>query len=111
MVPRASNPKRRVRFSSAAPSHNEDTNVSKAYYDALLKCAARYDDILRLYEPSSEVRDFIDEFIDGCINEMPLNKLNRWLGYIQGVLIERGYTTVQAERNWTRPLFRPLDFG
>ena len=58
-------------------------------------------------------------------------KLNRWVGYIQGLLIERGITTVEIERkiiawlpenpliaiyrsvlcNFTRPLFRPLDFS
>jgi hypothetical protein len=58
----------------------------------------------------SELHEFLQEFHDGVINEAPLCKLNRWLGYIQAVLIERGVTTVKAERDWTRPLFRPLDF-
>jgi hypothetical protein len=53
---------------------------------------------------------FSHEFSYGCLQELPVPKLCRWLGYIQGVLIERGYTTVEAERDWTRPLFRPLDF-
>jgi hypothetical protein len=53
---------------------------------------------------------FILEFEVGCRIGLPLMKLNRWLGYIQGVLIERGITTVQIERDWTRPLFRHLDF-
>lgn len=54
--------------------------------------------------------NFIAEFEDGVITDAPFMKLNRWLGYIQGVLITSGHTTVQAERDWIRPLFRQLDF-
>lgn len=32
-------------------------------------------------------------------------KYHRWLGYIQGVLITKGYTTVNEERDFTRPYF------
>src|SRR5690606_24783578 len=32
-------------------------------------------------------------------------KANRWLAFVQGVLIERGLTTVPAERDFTRPYF------
>jgi hypothetical protein len=53
---------------------------------------------------------FTMEFMFGCRDKLPIPKLCRWLGYIQGVLIERGFTTVDAERDWTRPLFRPFDF-
>ncbi|TPL66654.1 hypothetical protein [Mesorhizobium sp. B2-4-1] len=53
---------------------------------------------------------FNAEFLVGCQVGLPICKLNRWLGYIQGLLIERGYTTVQTERDWTRPFFRPLDY-
>jgi len=38
-------------------------------------------------------------------NNLPIDKLSRWLGYIQGVLIERKLTTVQIERDFSRPLF------
>ena len=31
------------------------------------------------------------------------SKINRWLGYIQGILIANGITTVQEERDFTRP--------
>lgn len=79
------------------------------YREALLLCADRY---LEMSEPS-ELQDFIVEFRDKITGDdpYPLLKLNRWLGYIQGVLIERKATTVEDERNWTRPLFRPLDFA
>lgn len=32
-------------------------------------------------------------------------KAMRWLGFVQGVLIMRGLTTVQTERDFTRPYF------
>lgn len=86
--------------------------MSDAYYLALHKCAERYRDML--IEAATYTDDplwrFNMEFMFACRDRLPLMKLNRWLGYIQGVLIERGHTTVEAERDWTRPLFRPLDF-
>lgn len=38
-------------------------------------------------------------------NHTDPEKSARWLGFIQGVLIMRGFTTVQAERDFTRPYF------
>ena len=96
------------------------------YYQALLKCGHRYQSLLDEYiddndywewktaatrSEAIELRRFIDEYIKGCDNQLPLMKLNRWLGYIQGSLIQWKVTSVQAERDWTRPLFRHLDFG
>ena len=77
------------------------------YRDVLAACAVRY---IAMSDPEKELHEFALEF-GQKVPYLPLMKLNRWLGYIQGVLIERGYTTVTAERDWTRPLFRPLDFG
>lgn len=76
------------------------------YYRALQLCADRYFHMAQ----DVNLRLFIIEFSEGILTKMPLMKLNRWLGYIQGVLITQGITTVQAERDWTRPLFRPLDY-
>lgn len=39
---------------------------------------------------------------------MTKGKANRWLGFVQGLLIERGHTTVRAERAFTRPLLKDL---
>lgn len=79
-----------------------------AYYDALRQCGVRYRDMRPL--PGDELFEFTELFIKGCDERLPLMKLCRWLGYIQGLLIERRYTTVKKERDWTRPLFRRLDF-
>lgn len=76
------------------------------YYDAIFKCVERYREMASKNE-FFDLVVFLSEFEGG----IPLTKLNRWLGYVQGVLIERKATTVEEERNWTRPLFRPLDFG
>lgn len=36
---------------------------------------------------------------------MSVDKYSRWLGFIQGCLIMQGWTTVEAERDRTRPWF------
>jgi len=32
-------------------------------------------------------------------------KVGKWLGFIEGVLISKGITTVDAERDFTRPIY------
>lgn len=95
------------------------------YYTALHTCGLRYQEMLKDYitankywgwpcvshTAAEDLWTFIQEFIHGCESVLPLNKLNRWLGYIQGTLIALEVTTVQTERDWTRPLFRPLDYA
>jgi hypothetical protein len=97
-----------------------DDNFDDAYYSALHQCGERYREMIMARWDWSEdgmptdtkaLLDFVEEFTDGSRTRLPLLKLNRWLGYIQGCLIERIYTTVEEERDWTRPLFRPLDFA
>jgi hypothetical protein len=94
------------------------------YYSNLLVCANRYSGLLAEWRNANDywgwsgynpteahnTQLFIEEFRQGCLNKLPLNKLNRWLGYIQGCLICWRVTTVETERDFTRPLFRPLDF-
>jgi hypothetical protein len=81
------------------------------YYEALGLCFNRYYKLaLTTFDDDHEIVKFLEEFYDGILDKLPLCKLNRWLGYIQRYLIEKEITTVEAERDWTRPLFRPLDF-
>ena len=98
------------------------TQFENDYYAALAKCAVRYEEMLMDYvyrHPmkaflNSEVRaliKFIPEYKQSVEDRLPLMKMNRWLGYIQRDLILMRCTTVQTERDWTRPLFRPLDFA
>lgn len=95
------------------------------YRDVLKKCSDRYALMLKCYiddcsywgyasrsqeDDVDRLLKFIREF-DSNVDSLPLMKLNRWLGYIQGTIIQLKLTTVEKERDWTRPLFRPLDFG
>lgn len=97
------------------------------YYQALHKCGERYRKMMivdvsdlkywgrNVEDPMDsnilDLQKFINEYIIGCENKLPLMKLNRWLGYIQGILIQWNVTTVDEERNWTRPLFKHLDYA
>lgn len=38
-------------------------------------------------------------------DSMPEDKISRWIGFIQGVMAVKGYTTVDEERDFSRPLF------
>jgi hypothetical protein len=91
--------------------------INDEYYNSLKICADHYrsmlDDMMPKPHQSHDLRalgKFIDEYSKGVEDKLPLCKLNRWLGYIQGVLIIHGFCTVESERDFTRPLFRPLDF-
>lgn len=82
------------------------------YHQALYTCGRRYRDMLvnrdsRTYQT---IWNFVNKFIEECEKGMPVPKLCRWLGWIQRDLVEHGLTTQQAEQEWTRPLFRPLDY-
>ena len=37
---------------------------------------------------------------------MPIDKVARWVGFIQGVMCCRGYISVENERNRTRPIYQ-----
>jgi hypothetical protein len=76
------------------------------YYDSLEKCGERYEEMAK----DLEVLNFVQEFRKGIKEHLPVAKLNRWLCYIQGTLIANGRTTVEEERIWTRPFFKPLDY-
>lgn len=57
------------------------------------------EDLLKLL---NEAVERYDEFMD---LDGDNSKINRWLGYVQGVLITVGYLTVQGERDFTRKYF------
>jgi hypothetical protein len=37
--------------------------------------------------------------------DYPIDKLSRWLGFVQGVLTARGKLSVDDERDYSKPLF------
>lgn len=74
-------------------------------------CYWNWENSKATYKDVDDLARFINEFIKACVDQLPLMKLNWWLGYIQGTIISWGLTTVEKERDWTRPLFKHLDFG
>lgn len=51
------------------------------------------------------------DIVDFCKKSLKLenpDKLSRWVGYVQGVLIERKILTVQQERDISRPIYQPI---
>ena len=80
------------------------------YYNCLYDCGNRYQNMLNNADGEDDLKEFIQTYKQGCHDKLPIQKLCRWLGNIQGKLHERGYTTDDKERDWTRSLFRPLDF-
>lgn len=80
------------------------------YAEALHTCGVRYRPMAMSLPNHQWLVEFIDQFLEGCKNGLPERKLCRWLGFIQGVLIIKDVTGIEDERDWTRPLFRPLDF-
>jgi hypothetical protein len=80
-------------------------------YIAIMKCCERYLDMFsntdNTKEELIELRSLTYAFLEFCeTGEIP--KMCQWLEHIQGILIERGYTTAEAEIEWTA-LFKPLD--
>lgn len=53
---------------------------------------------------ASYLRAFVVRAID-TPDDFPIDKLARWTGFVQGVMAARGWISVQAERDRTRPLF------
>ena len=70
----------------------------KTDIDKLLKHTSSEDLIKLLNEAVEKYDDFME--LDG-----DNSKINRWIGYVQGVLITVGYLTVQGERDYTREYF------
>lgn len=76
------------------------------------------DPLLELVRRSTEVADPAPrtslanlEFLLTTLIEdttMPVDKTQRWLGFVQGVLAARGMLDVDAERDRTRPIFHRL---
>lgn len=86
------------------------------YRQALMHHLVRYEMMVSLVSvlplttyTKKELQDFIKLTMDH-IDDYSLEKLNRWFGFIQGILIACGFTTVEKERDATRSFFRPLDF-
>lgn len=80
----------------------------------------RYKEMLEKYPPKEHTDNFsalqnrdklahchwmCDRMISSETDHYSLDKKSRWLGFIQGVLIMCNLTTIEKERNITRPWF------
>lgn len=53
-------------------------------------------------------KEHLIELIDIAVskgNTFPTDKLNRWLGFVQAIVIFNNLTSVQEERDYSRPWF------
>lgn len=87
--------------------------MSAAVTAASLELVRRYDGVLRSVKPSGKAVAGCDvEHLQWMCRTMqdegrtwPVDKLSRWLGFVQGVLVMQGVITVDEEREFSRPLF------
>jgi hypothetical protein len=80
------------------------------YRKELLKATSRYT-AMAIDHGDELLADWAEDIEEGVREGLPLIKMSRWLGNLQGKLHERGYTTDDIERDVTRSWFRHLDFG
>lgn len=76
-------------------------------YRPLMEKAESINELCPPYCTKSSMLNLIDEAIAN-VDQYPFDKLNRWLGFIQGVLAVKVVINVEAERDFTRPLFHLL---
>lgn len=100
-------------------------DIETEYYASLYNVANRYRHMIykvmddndywgwqkQTRQEMQELLDFVLEILQGTVSKVPLAKINRWIGYVQGMLIAWKITDVQTERDWTRSYFRHLDYG
>lgn len=58
-----------------------------------------------IYEDKTSPSHMLDMIEIAHRDIMPDDKLARWTGFIQGVMAARGWLSVDAERERTRPIF------
>jgi hypothetical protein len=93
---------------------DEATNHAIQYYKELLAgmgvSPMEFSNVataeLSKYEQLCHVRWMCDMLLHETTQHYSLDKKSRWLGFIQAVLILNGITTIEAERNRTRPWFK-----
>ena len=68
----------------------------------------RYNTMAKFSQSEHRINEMLACIVENCL-EWPTDKTGRWLGYIQCLLIEvEKITTIEKERDFTRPLFHNL---
>lgn len=76
------------------------------YAELAEKNAAKLDGLAPKCQSASLVSLCTEAITNG--KDYPFDKMNRWLGFTQGVLAATGLIDVDAEREYTRPLLHQL---
>ena len=72
--------------------------------DIVKALVTRYGPMLDHSLASDRLRDMMIVLLENA-DDWPVDKTNRWLGFIQGVMWTRDLIDIDEERNFTRPLF------
>lgn len=72
-------------------------------HDASKQLASRYLKMLG-FNKDQHLRNMCLTIIEH-VDEWPIDKSSRWLGFIQAGVINHKLTTIEKERNFSRPLF------
>lgn len=86
-------------------SGDEGANFTVLLY---LKLQKRYALMAKGVSNEKKINDLMAKVVENCLT-WPPDKLGRWTGYAQCLLIEIEHKTdVKTERDFTRPLFHKL---
>ena len=55
-----------------------------------------------------EDKDYWLSYCETALTLTNSDKLSRWVGFLQGVLVSRNFITVDEERNFTRTIYKPI---
>ena len=88
-----------------AKQNDTNKDVNKESYagvrEATKEMFFRYYNGLQLTQELDELCSYAISNID----TLPIDKLNRWLGYVQYHVISTGQTSIDKERDYSRPIF------
>jgi len=68
----------------------------------------RYISVIQTCNPKLHDEDFLIKFCKTALTLKNPDKLSRWVGNIQGTLIEREILNTQFERDISRALYKPI---
>ena len=64
----------------------------------------RYFEIAVLSDSQTRIWAML-EAMERNVDDWPIDKTNRWIGFVQGILFSEGLLDLDEERDFTRPIF------
>lgn len=90
--------------------HFYTRTVIRTHADYLLTSMLQDPDLKVMRDPSNPTSPshlaWMLDIVQGSAFKWPLDKLGRWIGYVQGVLVEQRKLNVETERNRTRSAYQ-----